>query len=479
MKIEWNRKYTTIALYVIITSVILAMLFAAFSNFGAVREFFDTLNSILFPVYIGFAVAYLANPIMKISEKHIFRFKVTSNRRFNVKRGLSIALSLIVLLIIVTILFLLLIPQLFLSLSDLISKMSGYIDKTVIWLGEFLPADLFNESELTLETFYNSILEYLKTSEFTTEITKLTEGIGQLSGNIDKIITGSITLIKDYVLVLLSYFTGFANGILNVVLGIFFAIYMLSSKEKLIAQLKKVLRAFTTEKMYNNVVELAIFSNKTFGGYLIGKIVDSTIVGIVMFIACSIAKIPYPLLLSAFVGITNVIPVIGPFIGAIPGVLIIFIVDPSKVLLFVIFNIVIQQIDGNIIGPKILGESTGLSSLWVLFAITVLGGIWGLFGMFISVPIFAILYKLVKLLIEKILRDKQLATETLEYYTDNEIRDFPDHDTNKHSFAARMKDSSKTMDKQSFITKLKTALKRKKKNCGIQSENSEPNDNSK
>ncbi len=468
MKIEWNRKYTTVAVYVVITAVVLALLFAIFTNFGEVKGFLRTFNSILSPVYIGFAVAYLANPIMKMSEKHIFRFKVTSNKRFGIKRGLSIALSLIVLLIIVTILFLLLIPQIFLSISDLVSKMSGYIDKTVAWLREFLPSDMFSDSELTLETFYNSILEYLKTTGFTTELAKLTDGLGQLSGNIDKIITGSFALIKDYLSVLLGYFTGVANGILNVVLGIFFAIYMLSSKEKLMAQTKKVIRALTSEKMYNNVIELAIFSNKTFGGYLIGKIVDSFIVGLIMFIACSIARIPYALLLSALVGITNIIPVIGPFIGAIPGVLIIFIVDPSKVLLFVIFNIFIQQIDGNIIVPKILGESTGLSSLWVLFSITVFGGMWGLFGMFISVPIFAIAYKLVKLLIEKILREKQLATETLEYYTDNEIRDFPDHDNNKHSFAARMKNSSKDMDKQSFGSRIKSIFGKKKPKTEIQ-----------
>ena len=476
MKIDWNRKYTTVAAYVIITAVILSLLFVSFLNFGEVKAFLSTLNSILSPVYIGLVIAYLANPIMKLSEKYIFRFKVTSNRRFNVKRGLSIALSLIALLIIVTILFLLLIPQIFLSISDLVSKMSGYIEKTVAWLGEFLPSEFFSESELTLETFYNSILEYLKTSGFTTELNKLTEGLGQLSGNLDKIITGSITIIKDYVFVLLSYFTGVASGIFNLLLGIFFAIYMLSSKEKLIAQMKKVLRAFTSEKMYNNILELAVFSNKTFGGYLIGKLLDSFIVGVVMFICCSIVRMPYALVVSALVGIFNMIPVIGPFIGAIPGVLIIFIVDPSKVLLFVIFNIVLQQIDGNILGPKILGESTGLSSLWVLFSITVFGGMWGLFGMFVCVPIFAILYKLVKLLIEKRLRERELAADTLEYYTANEIRDFPDHDTNANSFAARIKKSSKDIDKQSFASRLKSTFVKKKKqktNESVSEQNSE------
>ncbi len=445
----------------LITAFLVMLTCAAFINFESVKGFISVVNSILMPVYIGFFIAYLANPIMKASEKYIFRFKTKNSRRFHLKRGLSITVSLIALLIIATVLLLLILPQLFYSLSDLVSKLSGYINTTVSWLDDFLPDTIFNRADLTLENFYNSIMEFLASFGIGTELTVISNQLGQISGSLDKIIAGSVAIIKEYVPVLFGYFTGLANGLFNLLLGIFFAIYMLSSKEKLIAQIKKAIRAFTSEKTYNSILELAIFSNKTFGGYLIGKVIDSFIVGVIMFILCTILRIPYALLVSSLVAITNIIPVIGPFIGAIPGILIIFIVDPSKVLWFIILNVIVQQIDGNIIVPKILGETTGLSSLWVLFSITVMGGVWGLFGMFISVPIFAILYMLVKLFVENHLRNKELPTDTVDYYADNEMRAFPDDDDNKHSFAAKIKNSGNRITSSNLIAKIKGVFKKK------------------
>ena len=194
--------------------------------------------------------------------------------------------------------------------------------------------------------------------------------------------------------------------------------------------------------------------------------------GIVFFVACAIFKIPYAILVSSLIAITNVIPVIGPFIGAIPGVLIIFIVDPSKVIWFLIINVVIQQVDGNIIVPKVLGETTGLSSLWVLFSITVMGGLWGLFGMFISVPIFAILYMLLKVLVEKRLQASELPVETEDYFSEAEIRSFPDHEENQHTFAARIKRETADITPPSFKDKIKE-MRDKKKKSAPESENSD------
>lgn len=437
------------------------LLCTMFINFDGVSSFFSALNGILMPVYIGLALAYIANPIMKMAEKHIFRFKVTSSRRFYLKRGLSITLALIILLIILTILFLLIIPQVILSITDLVSKMSGYIERTVAWLDEFLPDSIFDRANLTLENFFNSIVSYFTDSSIGAELSDISAQLDLISDNLDTLITNSFTILKDYVPVVFDAFAGVASGVLNVILGIFFAIYILSSKEKLIAQVKKIIRAFSGERSYNSILEFGNFTNKTFGSYLMGKVLDSFVVGIVMFVVCAIFKIPYAPLVSVLVAITNIIPIIGPFIGAIPGVLIIFIVDPSKVLPFIIINVIIQQVDGNIIVPKILGETTGLSSLWVLFSITVLGGLWGLTGMFISVPIFAILYMLLKLFVEKRLREKELPVETVEYYTDREIREFPDHDDNKQSFAARLKDSTIDLSNKSPLGKLFDKLKKK------------------
>ena len=447
-------------MYVIITAIVLMLLCALFMNFDGVKAFISSFNAIMAPFYIGLAIAYIANPIMKMAEKHIFRFKVTSSRRFNLKRGLSIFLALIVLLIAVTILFLLIIPQVIISITDLASKMGGYIADTVAWLDDFLPDTIFDPADLTLENFYNTIVGYFTNSELGEELSDLSAQLDLITQNLETLIENSFTILKDYVPVVVDAFAGVANGVLNLVLGIFFAIYTLASKERLIAQVKKTIRAFTEERLYNSVLEFGNFTNKTFGAYLLGKVLDSLIVGIVIFIAFAICRIPYAPLLSVLIAITNIIPVIGPFIGAVPGVLIIFIVDPSKVLLFIIINVLVQQIDGNILIPKILGETTGLSSLWVLFSITVMGGLWGLTGMFVSVPIFAILYMLFKLFVEKRLRAKELTTDTRDYYTETEIRDFPDHDDNKHSFAAIIKRTSEDLTKQTLGNKLKGKMKK-------------------
>lgn len=460
MKLDWNRKYTTIAIYVILCALAIMLIGALFLNFNGVKQFFDYLNKVLTPFFIGLAIAYIANPIMVMAEKHIFRFKSKTRRRSSLKRGLSIALALLILFICVIIIFLLVIPQVVLSLTDLASKLSGYIDHTVAWLNDFLPDSIFNGADLTIENFFNSILGYLANPDIEDELNTLSDKLSLISKNLDTIIANSFTIIKDYAPIIFDAFAGVANGVLNLILGIFFSIYALFSKEKLIAQFKKLIRAFTGEKLYNGILELGSFANKTFGGYLLGKVLDSLIVGIVMFIVCAIFRIPYAILVSALVAITNVIPVIGPFIGAIPGVLIIFIVDPSKVILFLIINIVIQQIDGNIIVPKVLGETTGLSSLWVLFSITVMGGLWGLFGMFISVPIFAILYMLLKQVAEKLLIKKSLPTSTLDYYTDNEIREF----ANQDSMASRIRRSTNAMDKQKFASRIKNIFKKKSAN---------------
>ena len=474
MKIEWNRKYTTLAVYAILTALAIILLCVMVVNFNGVKAVLSTVNKIMTPFYVGLGIAYIANPIMKMSEKHIFRFKVTTQRRMSLKRGLSIALSFIILAIILTILILLIIPQVILSLTDLASKMSGYIEKTLAWLDAFLPDSIFDSANLSIESFFDTILNFFTGSPLGEELSGISASLDLITNNLDSLLSNSVMILKNYLPLVFSAFAGLANGVLNIVLGIFFAIYILSSKEKLIAQVKKIFRAITSEHHYNSLIEFGHFTNKTFGAYLLGKVLDSLIVGIVIFIAFAIFKIPYAPLLSVMIAITNVIPVIGPFIGAIPGVVIIFIVDPSKVLWFIIINIIVQQIDGNIIVPKILGETTGLSSLWVLFSITVMGGLWGLFGMFVSVPIFAIIYMLIKLYTEKRLREKGLPGATEDYYCEHEKREFVEKADNEHSLAARIRNITNAVTKQTLGGKLKNKLKKKKTDS-----NDSQNDNNK
>ncbi|MBQ8509185.1 MAG: AI-2E family transporter [Clostridia bacterium] len=471
MKLDWNRKYTTIAAYAVITGFLLLLLVFAFIHFDSVSSAFAIMNDVLTPVYLGIIFAYLMNPILKMCEKHIFRFKVTSRRTRNVKRFLSITLTIIIVLIILTILFLLIIPQVYLSITDLISKMGGYIKDTIAWLDTYLPDSVFSEVGKTLDSFYRKMQEGLFSSSISDELQDISDQLDTIASSLEALITNSYAIIKDWLPQIFGAFAGFVGGFLDVLIGIFFAIYFLASKERLTAQIKKLLRAVTSSKTYNSILELAIFTDKTFGGFITGKIIDSTIIGILCFIVCAIFQMPYAILVSVFVGIMNVIPVVGPFIGAIPGVFIIFIVDPTKALIFIIINIVLQQIDGNVIGPKILGQTTGLSAVWVLFSITVMGGLWGLFGMLIAVPIFAVLYSLLKIFAEKKLSTRNLPTATLDYYSGVEDRTILADEENEHYFAMKIKSMSEGISKQSFGDKLKNLSKRKKKSDESDSDN--------
>ena len=200
-----------------------------------------------------------------------------------------------------------------------------------------------------------------------------------------------------------------------------------------------------------------------------------------MFIVCAICKMPYTPLVSVLVGVTNVIPIVGPFIGAIPGTFIIFIVDPVKAFWFIVINVVVQQLDGNVIGPKILGQTTGLSALWVMMSITIMGGLWGLFGMLISVPIFAVLYTLVKLAVEKRLAKKGAPTETVEYYAAIEDRTLSESD-DEPTFADKLRQMTAGIAEnhfgqriRKFREKRKAKIKEKEEKSGTQTQQEDEN----
>ncbi len=430
MKIDWNQKYTTIAVYTILSSLVIILIVAAVMNFPVIGAAIGKLNSILTPVWYGLIIAYLANPILKFCEKHIFRFKITTKRQKGTKRALSIVLTLIIILMILTILLLLIIPQVYLSAADFSSKLGGYIQSTTKLINEFTAKlDAIYESSVLSEIFGNDVNTV---SDFFNKYIDLEK----LSAAFQDMIAELTVTIKDHFPQVVGIFSGIASGFLNAVLGICFSIYFLASKEKLVAQSKKLLRSLTSQNAYNSVLELCNFTDKTFGSFITGEILDSLIVGVLCFIVCAICRIPYAVLIGVIVGVTNIIPVAGPFIGAIPSFLIIFIVDPVKALWFAVIILIIQQMDGNVIKPKILGQTTGLASLWVLFSITVMGGLMGLVGMIIAVPLFSILYSLLKIAVEKKLAKRELPTATVDYYAGGEDRTLTDDDS--HTLAAKL-----------------------------------------
>lgn len=208
---------------------------------------------------------------------------------------------------------------------------------------------------------------------------------------------------------------GIAKALWNLVIGLIISIYLLASKERLIGQTKKMTYAFLDIRYANGIIEDTRLIDRTFGGFISGKILDSVIIGILCFFCVSFMKLPYPMLISVIIGVTNVIPFFGPFIGAIPCGLLILMVNPLQCLYFILFIWILQQFDGNFLGPKILGDSTGLSGFWVIFSITIFSGLMGVPGMILGVPIFAVLYALLKRRINRNLQRKGMPTETAAY----------------------------------------------------------------
>jgi len=297
---------------------------------------------------------------------------------------------------------LLIVPQIVVSYNDLQSKMSGYVTSAQSFV-----TDLVTRAEGS--QLFSWVIEFV-------DYDGIISSVNQLISDSYKIIQSVTPYILDYVGMLI-------NQLKNALLGIIFSAYFLAGKEKLAAQAKKLLHALFNKTNVTKITDFASYTDKTFGGFIIGKIVDSIIIGILTFIVLAVCKIPYYPLISLIIGVTNVIPFFGPFIGAIPSIFFIFIADPIKALWFAVIILIIQQIDGNIIGPKILGVSTGLDSLGVIVSITIMSGIFGIPGMFFGVPLFALIVYCIDLLIVKQLKKRSLP-ENIEAYMDgSEITD--------------------------------------------------------
>lgn len=386
MKINWNSKYTTIAVYSFLVAVSVILFYLAISQ---VYVFTDKLNSIFVifqPFIIGFSIAYIINFLLDFYENKFFESKYMKRIKLKSKRGISILLSYITAFFILSMVVKFLLPEVVNSIVGLINDIPTYITNTTNFVNNIIK-DLHIEEQYskTLMDNFNSLVNYI--------IRFMTNLIPALGGFVAKI----------------------ASSIWNVILGIVISVYLLIDKDKLCALSKKVTYGLFNEEHANSLIKLVHKSNDTFGKFLIGKIIDSLIIGVLTFIILTIFKMPYTVLVSVIVGITNIIPFFGPFIGAIPSFIIILFVSPVKGLWFLLIILLIQQLDGNVIGPKILGDTIGISAFWILFSILVAGKVLGIVGMIIGVPLFAIFYSIVKIFIEGKLEKKGLKTETKDY----------------------------------------------------------------
>ena len=387
MKVNWNSKYNTISVYALIVICCSIIFYFVASQIGSFSEKISILIGILYPFIIGFAIAYLLNFILKFYEHTILdNVQGSSKLKKGHKRSISLILTYLTAAGIFYLFVHFIVPQLIDSIMGLVNDVPMYVDNATK-----LFDDVMKETNLSPE--YTALIQE--------QMNKYINIIMDFAKEVIPVVGNTLKMI--------------ASSIWNIVLGIIISVYLLIDKEYFFAINRKITCALFSDKMASRIFELTHRTNEIFGKFLSGKIIDSAIIGVLSFVVFSIFKIPYTLLISVIIGVTNIIPFFGPFIGAIPSFIIIVCVSPTKALIFLILRFIIQQIDGNIIGPKILGDSIGISAFWILFAILVAGEFMGLVGMIIGVPVFAIIYSVIKEDVEYKLKNKDLPTETKDY----------------------------------------------------------------
>lgn len=385
------------------TALIVLLLLAAFVlltlRWGEMRAMFRTVAGTLSPVIYGAVMAYLLTPVYNRAHRYVMcraeKLFPEDARRRKLAGSAGTVVSLLLLVAVVVGLLSMLIPQLISSISGIMevlpNALYNFQANLQIWLERTL-AD-----NPTLEA---SIMEYYY------------EGVNVVQDWVkNDAVPSMYRLINSVSSSVISMF----NGLFDALIGLIVMAYLLNMKDKLVVQAKMIIYSALPLKAANKVIEEFRYVHHVFGGFIIGKLVDSLIIGILSFFALNLMRMPYVLLISVIIGVTNVIPFFGPFIGAIPSAFLILLVSPLQCMYFVGFILILQQVDGNIIGPKILGDSTGLSSFWVLFSILLFGGLFGFVGMIIGVPTFAVFYKLVRELVEFLLKKRQLSADIEEY----------------------------------------------------------------
>lgn len=396
MKKKFDNKYVYAGITAFCVLVAVLVFAFVFINIETVFMGLGKLNSALTPVWIGLAIAYLLSPLVNILERNIFIpgfRKVIKKKKAvrGVSRAVSVAVVLVMALAVLFWLTMLVVPEVVDSVINLTNSLPGYY-RNVVSIAEDISVKHPEIAEYMMDTagsVYSQLINWLQ-NEIVPTSTEL------------------LSILSD----------GLINALgmlLNVVIGIIISIYLMAGKETFCAQAKRMLFSILPEKYAAQMLDLGKDVNRSFAKFFSGKIIDSIIVAIITFIVLSIANIPYTALISVLIGVTNIIPFFGQYIGAVPSAFLVFLVSPVKGFIFVVLIIIILQVDGNIIGPKIIGESIGLGSFWILFAILVFGSLFGILGMICAVPIFAVVYKTIKNWSSRRLEKKGLPQNTESY----------------------------------------------------------------
>ena len=367
-------------------------------RFQGIGDIVRRLGEILAPFIYGGIVAYLLRPMCNFIEQSL-----TTTLPGKAKKAaapMAVGLSLLAGILLVYALIIMIAPQLYESIRSLWISIPEKVNRFVQWAtekfgDEELIAWVLNLFNTNSESIYNQLETWGKNllSPYLTGLTSIVSGVGS-------------SLIK------------ILKFLYNLLIGLIVACYLLASRKRFARQSVMVIRSLLKPRWADLFLNEVAFVDRMFGGFIDGKLLDSAIIGVLCYVGCILFRFPNALLVSTFVGITNVIPFFGPFIGAVPSTLLIMIENPIKGLWFILFVLALQQLDGNVIGPKILGDRTGLSSYWVLFAIVLCGGLWGVAGMVICVPMFAVIYDVVKKLVRRGLSNKGQLQMWEQYHED-------------------------------------------------------------
>ncbi len=391
------KNIVIISLAVFITFCCCILFFFAIYRYNGFTDYWKKITFILQPIIIGLVLAYLLNPIMKFIEnwvKKLLKEKVkmkNTKKIAGISRGIGILGSYLFLFGILFILLAAIVPAISASILDIVKTLPQQVNVLIDWIYEVAEGD--SEFAHVAEEIINNTTTY-----FETWMTSYL--LPQAEKYISSITSGVIASLKF---------------VLNIIVGVIVSVYVMLSQEKFAGQAKKILYAVFKPVRANVIIKVVRRSNDIFGGFISGKILDSAIIGLIAYMVLVIMQMPDTILIAVIIGVTNIIPFFGPFIGTIPSFIIIVLQNPMQGIYFLIFIIILQQIDGNIIGPKILGNSTGLSSFWVVFAIMLFGGLWGFPGMLLGVPIMAVIYYIVQSIVSYLLKKRGIPDSEIDY----------------------------------------------------------------
>ena len=380
-KFTWNRKYLTVCLYAIIVVLASVLIIKAVIDWDNVMHHIKGAMNVLSPFLWGAFIAFLINPLVKLFDNKIFGKIKPLKKHEKPRKMLSLLISYLLVIFVVVIMFVYLLPQIGTSLTEIVNQVPG-------WIAEINNGLLKFEEEHP-DFDYNIINDFF--NSITPQLMDFSKNV--VTNMVPVIFTTSISVVK---------------GLLNVLIAFIVSVYMVSDKKLLARGFKRVLYSVASDKAGDMIMETLRECYHIFSQFVLGKTVDSFIIGWICFFLMTILRLPFTPIVSLIVGITNMIPYFGPFIGAVPGIVLILMVDPIKAIIFTVLIIVIQQFDGLYLGPRILGETVGLRPLWIIFAITVGGSIGGVVGMFLGVPVVAVFAYLMDKLLNKLVRKKNV-----------------------------------------------------------------------